>query len=168
MFPQISNFEIIHAIREKYDPAVEKIGPHVTLVFPFESNIGTQELREHLISALSGFKPFEVTLSGITGDALFEKFLFLNVGKGKKEIRAMHEKLYTGILEKYRPVWLRDGAFLPHMTVGKIEDKEQFEEAVEETRNITDCFATTITAVSVEIIEENGDSTIEMEIPLNQ
>ena len=168
MFPQIRDFDIIHAVRQKYDPAVEKIGPHITLVFPFESDIGTEELREHLISALSGFRPFEVTLSGITGDALFEKFLFLNVGQGKKTIRAMHERLYTGILEKFKPVWLRDGAFLPHMTVGKIEDREEFEEAVKETRNITDCFSTTITAVSVEIIEVNGDSTIEMEIPLNQ
>jgi len=166
IFPQIENIGIIDEIRERYDPLAERVRPHITLVFPFVSEIRASDLKIHLAQALCGIKPFEVTLSGITGDILFERFLFLNIDHGKSEIIEMHKRLYTGILEEFMPVWLKNGAFFPHMTVGKIDDREQFEIAVEETKDRTESFKTIINKVSVEIIEENGDSSIEMEADL--
>lgn len=168
IFPKIENMGAIHAIREKYDPAANKVAPHITLVFPFESSIRKSDLKEHMIKVLSNVKPFKVTLSGITGDELFGKFLFLNVKRGKKAITDLHKRLYTGILKEFLPVWIENGPFLPHMTVGKIDDREEFEAALNETKAMTECFEATVRTISVEIIEENGDSTIEMEVDLKK
>lgn len=60
IFPKFENGEIIDKIREKYDPLANHIKPHITLVFPFISDIGIKELREHISSVLIEIAPFEV------------------------------------------------------------------------------------------------------------
>ena len=39
IFPEFENMEIIDNIRKKYDPLAELVRPHITLVFPFESQM---------------------------------------------------------------------------------------------------------------------------------
>lgn len=39
IFPKFENIKIIDEIRDKYDPLANHVRPHITLVFPFESNI---------------------------------------------------------------------------------------------------------------------------------
>jgi hypothetical protein len=92
--------------------------------------------------------------------------LFLDVQKGNKEIIELHKRLYTGILEKYFPAWMKNGAFLPHMTVGNFDNEEKFQLAIENMKNVFEIFTTTVLKISVEIIDENEDSIIEMEIEL--
>ncbi len=41
IFPQFENIEVIDKIRNKYDPLANHLRPHITLVFPFDSNIKT-------------------------------------------------------------------------------------------------------------------------------
>ncbi|MFL0270088.1 hypothetical protein [Candidatus Clostridium radicumherbarum] len=52
------------------------------------------------------------------------------------------------------------------MTVGNINDSEVFNKAIENTKKIDDIFETTVDMISVEIIDENEDSIIEMDINL--
>lgn len=52
------------------------------------------------------------------------------------------------------------------MTVGNFNIEEDFEMAINETKNIVDFFKTTVNEISVEIIDENEDSIIELNIPL--
>lgn len=61
---------------------------------------------------------------------------------------------------------MREIDFLPHMTVGNVSALENFNKAIEDTKNITDVFETTVESISVEIIDENEDSIIEMQVPL--
>lgn len=158
--------DIIDKIRRKYDPLERHVRPHITLVFPFNSSIEFNELKNHLENVLSSIKPFRIVLNGITPVKSFGNYLFLNIKDGKDEIIEIHRKLYTGILEEYLPQWLKSGTYHPHMTVGKIVDEGEYKSAIEETKKVIDVFDTVVSKISVEIIDENEDSVIEMEIEL--
>ena len=41
IFPKFGRMEVIYEIRDKYDPLSKLIRPHITLVFPFASEIST-------------------------------------------------------------------------------------------------------------------------------
>ena len=62
IFPQFENIEIIDEIRDRYDPLAKLVRPHITLVFPFESEMTNDEIEEKLTSSLKGVKPFELIL----------------------------------------------------------------------------------------------------------
>ena len=166
IFPHFKNEQLIDSIRKKYDPIANQVRPHITLVFPFESNIETSKLKEHIETMVWDINPFHITLRGITPSSLGGNYLFLNIKEGNSQIIEIHKRLYGRILNEFCPPWLRDIEFLPHMTVGCISDLEAFENAIEETKNIDDIFETTVESISVEIIDENEDSIIELNVPL--
>lgn len=166
IFPKLDNVQIIDKLRQKYDPLASHVKPHITLVFPFDSDIETNELKEHISNVLSKTTPFVVVLNGITPTNAFGRYLFLNIQEGDNEIIELHKKLYTGILQSYYPEWLKYKHFLPHMTLGNFDNDEDFVLGINETRNIKDSFKTTVSEVTVEIIDENEDSIIELNIAL--
>lgn len=166
IFPHFNNLQLINDIRSKYDPLAEHVSPHITLVFPFESNISTDKLKEHIENIVSGMMPFDIKLNGVTPSTSLGNYLFLNIIEGRNKIVELHKKLYSDILEGFYPKWLSSTEFLPHMTVGNINDSEAFNNAVEETKNIDAVFETNVDMVSVEIIAENEDSIIELNVPL--
>ncbi|WP_460288954.1 2'-5' RNA ligase family protein [Clostridium sp. CTA-7] len=71
-------------MREKYDPLANCIDPHITTVFPFESDIYINELKEHFNEALKDVKKFSVSLK----DLLYKLFFYergrvnINMGRG--------------------------------------------------------------------------------------
>jgi 2'-5' RNA ligase len=118
IFPHFKNERLIDDIREKYDPLAEHVRPHITLVFPFDSDIETTKLKEHIVNVASNIKTFSITLSGITPSISIGNYLFLNIKEGNTQINEIHKRLYKGILKEVYPEWLNDTGFLPHMTVG--------------------------------------------------
>jgi 2'-5' RNA ligase len=164
IFPSFENGKLIDEIRTKYDPVAHNVRPHITLVFPFESDITTEELRSHMMAALSGFTSFRLSLQGVIEKKTFGKYLLLEVHRGRQRIIALHKSLYTGILSPFLPVWQK--SFEPHMTVGRVEDEVMFQSASDETRHFCEEFATVADKISVEIIADNNDSIIEFEIGL--
>lgn len=44
IFPEFENIDIINNIRKKYDPLADLILPHITLVFPFDSEMSNEKL----------------------------------------------------------------------------------------------------------------------------
>jgi 2'-5' RNA ligase len=166
IFPKFDNGQIIDRVRERYDPLANHVKPHITLVFPFDSEIETNELKQHISKVLFEVTSFEVILKGITPTNDFGKYLFLNIQKGGNEIIELHNKIYSGILQSYYPEWLKGKIFLPHMTLGNFDNQEDFVAAINETRNIYDSFKSIVNEITVEIIDENEDSIIELNIPL--
>jgi 2'-5' RNA ligase len=151
--------ERIDEIRRKYDPAESLVRPHITLVFPFESAIGEKELAEHVAQCLIGAEPFSLSLHGISAQKGFGNYLLLNVHTGKNTIKDLHRRLYSGLLEQYKPHWCR--TFEPHMTVGKIDDDDQFAIAVTAVADMDDCFETCVSEIAIEVIGPDGSSQIE-------
>lgn len=162
LFPKFRNMDVIQGIREKYDPLANYIAPHITLVFPFESERSTEELREHLVPSLKGLQRFKILLSDVTGD-FREGYLFLNVKRGNDDIIDLHDRLYSGVLE---PFLLRKATFCPHMTVGRLELPSRFDTALEELGSMKEHFEAVIDAVCVESIDSFERSSTELVLDL--
>ena len=162
LFPKFNKTDAIQTVRERFDPLAKYISPHITLVFPFESTLSTEELREHMTRALQGVKRFPVQLSSITGDVR-EGYLFLNVKRGNDSIIDLHDRLYGGVLESFL---FRKVTYCPHMTVGRIEEQTEFDQALETLRDFTTRFEAQIDQVYVEKIDSSERSTIELEVDL--
>ncbi len=167
IIPELDNIAIINEIREKYDPLAYHVRPHITLVFPFNSSIEAHQLKKHIEAALFNISPFNIVLQGITPSRINGNYLFLNLQEGQREIIDLHKRLYKGILEQYYPQWLKGTNYMPHMTVGRIENEVGYCQAAEAVMSINTYFKAVVDKISVEIIQENQDSLIEMEIALD-
>jgi 2'-5' RNA ligase len=111
-FPKI-DFSQINKIRSKYDPNFSYIDPHIAVVFPVDSTIGESNLLDHIQSVTKKIVSFPISLSGL--EKSWDHYLYLTVSKGTEEIVTLHDKLYSGILEKY---WYKDIPYKPHITLG--------------------------------------------------
>ncbi len=168
IFPQFENINVIDKIREKYDPLANHVRPHITLVFTFESNLTSIELKEHLEKALTGTSLFTLTMGKIIKiDNPLGMYLFFDLREGIENIKTLSSKLYTGILDPYKPEWLNEKTFLPHMTMGNFTSREDLDNAFKDVSVIKESFTTIVNKVSVEIIDDNEDSIIEIEVNLS-
>ncbi len=80
----------------KYDPLAKLVRPHITLVFPFDSEITNEELEKVLESCLDDIKSFPIALCGFSKEEdQFGRYLFLDMIKGKDVIELIHNKLYA-------------------------------------------------------------------------
>lgn len=119
IFPEFED-EKIQELRKQYDPLWEKIPPHITLVFPFASELTVSRLHHHIEKILKNFPPFTVTLSDLSFEA--DGYIYLNVTEGAAEIRQLHDQLYQGILMSFLHPTL---SYIPHVTVGRyLEERE--------------------------------------------
>ena len=66
IFPEFDNIGFINKIRSKYDPLAELVRPHITLVFPFESDMTDDEVRNALGLRLEEIRKFDLTLHGFS------------------------------------------------------------------------------------------------------
>lgn len=168
IFPQFENINIINEIREKYDPLANHVKPHITLVFTFESSLTSIEIQEHLKNVLDVTRRFRLTLQEIVKiDNPLGMYLFLDIKQGNEQIKELSKKLYTGILQDYKPDWLNEETFMPHMTIGSFTSQEDLKIAFKDTELIKENFTTKVDKISVEIIDENEDSIIEVEVNLS-
>ena len=161
LFPSFEHIEILQTIRQQYDPLANCIAPHITLVFPFDSDIPTEDLKAYLNEALKGIKKFHVRLNDFSGD-FRDGYLFLNVKQGNDAIVELHDRLYDGILERFL---FRGITYCPHVTVGKVQQAE-FEHALAQLRGVTDRFETEIEKIYVENIDDLEHSAIEFSLEL--
>ncbi|HAZ36311.1 MAG TPA: hypothetical protein DEF85_02335 [Clostridiaceae bacterium] len=70
------------------------------------------------------------------------------------------------MLKAYKPSWLNNVEFMPHMTIGNFYNKEELDSVYRDVGGIKDRFSTIVDMISVEIVDENEDSIIEMEVKL--
>lgn len=168
IFPEFDNINIIDGIRDRYDPLSKNVRPHITLAFTFDSELSSEELRDHIESVTSQIKPFEITMKDIVKiDNSLGKYMFLLMDEGENEVKKLSSKLYEGIMESYKPQWLNDETYLPHMTVGCFDTSEELDKAYSDIGGNPGVFKTLVNTVSVEIIDENEDSIIDVEVLLN-
>lgn len=117
-FPKIE-YSQINEIRNKFDANSKFIDPHIAVVFPVDSAIGEENLISHISSAVKKINPFPTTISGL--EKSWDYYLYLTVQEGRENIVRLHDKLYTGILEKY---WFKSVPFTPHITLGFFADRQ--------------------------------------------
>ena len=163
IFPEFDNIEIIEQIRKKYDPLAQLIRPHITIVFPFESQMSNEDLKQILQNRLKNIKPFEIELTGFSKQAdQYGNYLFLNIVKGENEISAIHYLLYENELKEFD----LEIPYTPHLTVGKLPSVQALEDAFQETKGVNAVFQTKVEKIAVEMIGENEESIIQFVINL--
>lgn len=159
IFPKFSNQEIIDEIRKKYDPLYNLVKPHITLVFPFKSDMSNVTLSQKLEECLKGTVSFSLSLQGISRhEDVYGNYIFLNVKVGREEIIEIHNSLYLSIFDEQ----CRQ-SFIPHMTIGNIGSAYKMESVYNSIKNIDVRFETIIKTISVEMIGDNDESIIIIE-----
>ena len=162
IFPQFgNNTDLIQNIRQQYDPLANRIAPHVTLVFPFESEISSNELRQHVKHSLDGFKSFGLCLQEISQEE--ENYLFLNPIEGQKQIINIHDRLYSGILKRFLS---RKRPYNPHITVGRLRDLSATQAAMDKLKSFNHEFKTQVNTIATEIILEDSCSKVDFIVEL--
>jgi 2'-5' RNA ligase len=151
----------IEQIRLRFDPLAGKLPPHITLVFPFESDVTTQDLRKHVGLSAEGVVPFAVTLNGITGSE--REYLFLSVSHGLDSILELHKRLYSGPLESHRST-VR--TYVPHVTLGRLGSEAAFEAALASVAQVDARIETVAQSLTVYRLEKDGERPIEFQVRL--
>jgi len=156
IFPQFNNVRLINEIREKYDPLFDYIAPHITLVFPFASNISTSELIKYIKQSLVGVGKFSLAIRRITGSS--DGYIFLDVKKGNDKIIEMHDKLYEGLLKEHHNRFI---PYFPHLTLGRLRDEKMHQEIVKSLFTFDEIFEIEVEEVVVVRLDEEEKSIIE-------
>lgn len=160
IFPEFENIDFINVIRKKYDPLSDLVLPHITLVFPFESDLTNEELEIYLKESLNGVKPFVLELEEFSKqEDVYGNYLFLNVKIGMDTIKNIHDRLYKDKLKQFN----HGNDYVPHMTVGKLNSTESLDKAFGYVGKCNEKFRTIVKKVSVEIIGEKEESIIIIE-----
>ncbi len=164
IFPEFNNINLIDDIRKKYDPLADLVLPHITLVFPFESDMDNGEIKSHLERYLKDVLPFKIKLGGYRKQQNnYGNFLFLNMVQGTAEIENIHKLLYKG---KFRHFDTGEG-YVPHMTVGKFSSLELLDKAFNDVNKQHTKYCTVVKKISVEEIGYNNESIIVLEHDLS-
>ncbi len=153
----------IERLRQAHDPLAGVIPAHITLVFPFESELTVDALESHMRAATKGIRRFPMELREVTGQE--GEYLFLNVKRGNDALVALHDRLYTGPLaEHLSPAH----TFVPHMTVGRLADAAAFGEALAEARRTTGTKTFTAEARAITLYRpgEEGERAVERVVAL--
>lgn len=160
VFPEFENIDVINNIRKKYDPLAELVLPHITLVFPFESDLTNDELNLHLKDCLNYIQPFKIELEGFSKqENKYGNYLFLNVVQGIELIKNIHDRLYKDKLKQFDAGY----DYVPHMTVGKVSSMELLNKAADDLNKYSCKFSTVVNKISVEMIGDHEESIIIIE-----
>jgi len=164
IFPEFENIDVINDIRKKYDPLAHLVLPHITLVFPFESELTNEELNLHIKECLSDIQSFKVELEGFSKkENIYGNYLLLNVVQGMDVIKNIHDRLYKDKLRQFDVGY----DYVPHMTVGKVSSMEVLDKAFDDVNKCNNKFSTVVKKISVEMIGENEESIIIIEHELH-
>lgn len=109
----------LEKIREIYDHRQKNIPAHITLVFPFPDSAMTKtEFVKHATKICNKSNSFNITTSTTT--ISWDNAVLLRVNRGKDNVIALHDALYSGPLRKH----LAKINYLPHITLGIFSNKK--------------------------------------------
>ena len=150
IIPELENVSLIQDIREKYDELANIVPPHITIAFPFDSDITNEELDKKLQKIFSEYTEFSITLSGVSyhyDERVGVYYIYLDVTQGRDTIYEISKKVYRELFNKEVPE-----KYIPHITLGSVET----------INNITldHVFHSTVKNIIVEDIGENEESNI--------
>ncbi len=161
MLPQFDNMDVIEQIRDKYDPLAKLIQPHITLVFPFESEVSNDFLEDVIKKQLMYIKPFEVVLQGFSKQIDENaSYLFLDVIMGAMELQSIHNLLYNVNFATLN----EDYTYVPHITVGRFSEVSSLNNAYADVKNLNIMLKSRINKIIIEEIATDEQSIVVKEI----
>jgi len=159
IYPRIDGDDAIHRVRSRFDNLATKVPYHVTLVFPFSSDLAKDEIAAHMAAAVVGVGAISLSLGA---PAAKGEIVHLPVVVGEESFRLLHARLYSGLLGHFLRT---DLAYSPHLTVGRCPDWPERQTCLTEAESIRGLKGLADT-ISCEIIEADESSTREIDLPL--
>lgn len=156
IFPGFGNLGILEDIRKKYDELYKILPPHITLAFPFDSDMSDEQLEGSLRDVLKDFKPFKIKMKGVSfheDTRVGTNYIFLDFIQGQDTITDMHNRIYEEVLKTGS-----DFEYIPHVTLGNTDEILDL--------HIEEEFETVIDEIVVERIGDNEESNIIISIKL--
>jgi 2'-5' RNA ligase len=123
-FPSFDGIERVEDFRTRHDPTAAKIRAHLTLVFPFGTNLTRLQLETHVRRVASKWPPVPVTFRAVRMHA--NEFVFLMASRGADSLAALHDALYTRSL---RPQRRPEFDYEPHVTLARQPEPASLERA---------------------------------------
>jgi len=162
-FPSFRGIERVEAFRARHDPIAAKVPAHLTLVFPFATNLTRLQLETHVRRVASKWPPVPVTFRAIRMHA--NEFVFLMAARGAASVTALHEALYTRSL---RPHKRPEFAYEPHITLARHAEPVSLERAYREAQEALGAeFMDVMRGVDLLAVGPDGKIENLCSIPLN-
>lgn len=168
IFPRFEHSTQIDEFRKMHDYLHQYIEPHITLVFPFYSDLLEYDIAADLSRLVSDIKHFEIVCSGFSKLKGRENCIAMNFLDGNDDIYKMHYLVQEGILEPYKSKITANGSYVPHMTIGRFSTEEEMEMAFKKLENQNWKFKTKVMSIFIEEIGKNKESIITNEIYLKK
>lgn len=112
--------------RQKYDPLVKVIPPHIPLIDPFQFAQPIEPLYDHLAEISEFHAPIKVFLAGWDSYEGKDYQLHLPMTAGRSELMNLHYDLLAGPLN-YLAAKIQD--YWPRVVFGRFSDKSDYEAA---------------------------------------
>ncbi|WP_262315437.1 2'-5' RNA ligase family protein [Lacticaseibacillus parakribbianus] len=162
IFPALTSLDAVTAVRRRYDPLVENIRPHVSLVFPFDSPAPDSSIVAAVAAAAATTPAFTVAFDRLGGDWV-NGYFWLAAGAGAATLTTLHDRLYRTPL--FRDFLRSDLPYRPHITLGKVAPAAAA--GIAAGLHVADLASTSwVTAIACERILPNGDSDVFATLPL--
>ncbi|MFT9267205.1 2'-5' RNA ligase family protein [Oenococcus sp.] len=153
IFPKISTAVALQRVREHFDPLVSHIRPHISLVFPFQSEISDTILIAKVTQIISGTSAFPAAFTRLGHDD--NGYIWLEADQGRDTFTKLHDQLYSDPV--FAPFLRRDIPFQPHITIAKV-NQGNTDKIIAGIKIQDLCFSTLINAISIERVAANNDS----------
>jgi 2'-5' RNA ligase len=127
-FPPAQVAQVVNHWRRLYDPYVDAIEPHITLVYPLNLTVAEwAEQRAAFAACLQSFAPFHIEITRLNRFLSPALVLWLQPEEGGTLTRMYRqlEERFPAFIEPPQPPL----SFTPHMTVGFFHALDDLEEA---------------------------------------
>ena len=162
-FPRFRELARIEAFRSRHDPMAAKIPAHLSLVFPFGTNLTRLQVETHVRRVASKWPPIPVAFRAIRLHA--NEFVFLMASRGAASVTALHDNLYTRSL---RPHLRPEFPYEPHITIARQLEPARLERAFDEAKDkLQDEYADAMREVDLLAVGPDGRIERLCKIPLH-
>lgn len=165
-FPPFPVDSPIEPFRRRHDPLADALPAHVTLVFPFPTNLTVTQIGSHIRRIVGNWPGLPVSFRDVEG--IVDEFVVLMLRERAEAIIALHDKLYSGVL---KPHLREDIAYQPHVTLGRVAGNPSHadfpvmhEIAAREVRGEWRCVLRELAIIT---LQPDGKISIDKTIPLN-
>ncbi|MEQ1516825.1 MAG: 2'-5' RNA ligase family protein [Usitatibacteraceae bacterium] len=165
-FPPLAADDEIETFRALHDPLALRIRAHVTLVFPFPTNLTSTQLASHVKRIIGNWPHLPVSFRDI--DSIQDEFTILMVRNKAEAVIALHDKLYSGVL---KPQLRAEMEYRPHITLGRVTGNPcgashaEMQEAA--TKRLRGERSAIMKELAIVTLHQDGTISVDHSIPLN-
>lgn len=165
-FPPLPADSKIESFRALHDPLATRIRAHVTLVFPFPTNLTSMQWASHIKRIVGNWPQLPVSFRDI--ESIQDEFTILMLREKSSAVIALHDKLYSSVLKPFlRP----EMDYRPHITLGRVTANPSgatYAAMHNAAANIVRGeWHATMKELAIVSLHQDGTITVDKSIPLN-